>query len=456
MTTLQFPEVRKRVVQARTNLILDEPFFGTLVLRLALVEDPDCPTFWTDGKSLGYNPQYTAGLTDDEIMTVLEHEVLHCANGHPWRRGGRDHQLFNEAADRAINPVLRDAPRANGLTRKLPEGALFELDPTHKGKSTEWVYDRLPRPQAQPQPQQGGGQGAGAGSGGNDSAEGQPKGPSGGPGDGSETPSGRPADRPKSSPSPATQPEAKQSSTGHPANDSRGTQGHKADPFGEVRDAPSSATPDDPAPTEEEWQSAVQQAAVLAKGQGKLPGALKRFAQDAVKPRHDWRSVLRRFVQEMARSDYTFARPNPRYVAHAVYLPSLHNHEVGDLAIAVDTSGSIDQVLLNQFASEIRTIAEEVKPRRIRVLYADARVHSEETFERDDVIQLHPNGGGGTDFRPVFDAIQKWDEPPVAVLYLTDLYGTFPETDPGIPTLWVSTQDRDQRRVPFGELVTAA
>ena len=65
-----------------------------------------------------------------------------------------------------------------------------------------------------------------------------------------------------------------------------------------------------------------------------------------------------------------------------------------------------------------------------------------------------PCGGGGTDFRPAFDAVQTWEEPPVCIIYLTDLAGTFPEQDPGIPTLWVTGRS-DAREVPFGELLLA-
>jgi Uncharacterized protein conserved in bacteria len=226
--------------------------------------------------------------------------------------------------------------------------------------------------------------------------------------------------------------------------------------LGEVRDAPAAcADPEETPASEADWQQAVQQAAVLAKGQGTMPGALKRFAKVASESRIDWRSAMRRFAQEVARADYSFARPNVRYVAGGMYLPSLHSTEIGVIAVGVDTSGSVDQTLLDQFASEIRTIADEIHPRQIRVLYCDSKVQSEEIFEHDDEIVLHAQGGGGTDFRPVFDHIAGWDEPPVAVIYLTDLMGTFPDEEPVTPTLWV-TGSEHPRAVPFGEVVTAA
>lgn len=448
----------KRIVAARAGLILDQPFFGALALRLKIVESTRNTTAWTDGVHLGYNPAFIRECTHDHIVAVLGHEVMHCAAGHPWRKDGRDHDKWNEACDRAINPVLRDA----GMT--LPPNVLYELEPSHLGKSAEWIYARLPKGSpsssgqgsgqgqgsgggAQPQPQPGpaGKQGAsstpapGQGQSQDPSAAGPPQ-PSkrgSGPQGRNDPPSGR---------SPATG-QAPQNGTMCP-NDTPA--------LGEVFDAPPEGEPDGPdhGATEEGWRQATEQAAMLARGQGKLPGSLKRFTKEARASRVDWRSALRRFAQETARADYSYARPNARYLASGFVLPSLRNHEVGEIVVGVDTSGSVDAVLLGQFEAEIRAIADEVKPRAIRVLYCDAVVNKEDVFERDDLVKLVPCGGGGTDFRPVFKRAENLDEPPVCVIYLTDLMGTFPK-DSSIPTLWV-TGTNDARKVPFGELVRAA
>ena len=71
-----------KMLRARTALILDEPFFGALALRLKLVEDPTCKRLWVDGRSLGYNPDFVLSLTPQEVIAGLVHEVLHVAEGH--------------------------------------------------------------------------------------------------------------------------------------------------------------------------------------------------------------------------------------------------------------------------------------------------------------------------------------------------------------------------------------
>lgn len=495
MAHINLEQVAKRMAGMRTTLLLDEPFFGTLALQLQLMPDTSEPTAWVDGVSFGYNPGYVMSLDAERLKGLVAHEVMHCALGHPWRRFGRDPDRWNEACDRVINPILRDA----GF--RLPDGALYELDPTHAGKSAEWVYDRLSS-SVPPSSQQGGGQGRGQGGQGQSGAQGPGqsggKGSGGGKGrdDARDTSKGQGQGQGSPDPSktagngpslPHSTPKQGPKGSGPQGagNDGTGQRSANAAPapsprrFDTVRDAPRDTSNDakgekggdaqgtnggaSPDGQEAMWQRAVQQAAALAKGQGRLPGSLQRAVTASGLARVDWRSATRRFVQEKVASDYSYARPNARYVFHGLYVPSLYEKEVGVLVVAIDTSGSVDEVLLQQFGVEVTALFEEVKPRKLVVLYADSRIAHSEEFERGDTIKLHPHGGGGTDFRPVFKHVAEWnEEAPVAVIYLTDLMGTFPAQEPGVPVLWVTGHDADTSRysckvrVPFGEVVTAA
>jgi len=147
-------EVQKRLSAARTALVLDHPFFGALALKLDPVEcgDETTETMATDGRKLFYNPIFVTTMSDVELVGLYAHEVLHPAMQHHTRREGRDHDLWNEAADYAINPLILDA----GLS--LPEGAL--LDAAYQGLSAEQIYQRLLTKQKQDGGQgQPGGQG---------------------------------------------------------------------------------------------------------------------------------------------------------------------------------------------------------------------------------------------------------------------------------------------------------
>ena len=127
--------IEEKLSRARTQLLLNQPFFGTLCLRLKLVPMPSFPTMATDGRRLVYNPAFVEKLTPAELEGVLAHEVMHCALAHHCRRGERDAQLWNQAADYAVNPILI----SNGIT--LPKDAL--IDPAFADLGAEEIYARL-------------------------------------------------------------------------------------------------------------------------------------------------------------------------------------------------------------------------------------------------------------------------------------------------------------------------
>ena len=380
-------DARQSLQAARADLILDHPFFGSLALRLKIVEKVGLGTMATDGQALYYDPKFVEKCSKPELLGVVAHEVMHCACGHPWRRGSREQWRFNVAADFAINYVIEEA------RLKLPAGRL--RDAAFDGKSMEWIYDRLPPTKFVKVSGVGGGSG---------DADGQP-------------------------------------------------QNGKAPGAGglDVLDAPDHGAGAEDGASEADWQQAVQQAAQAAQQRGDLPASLKRFAKQATEPRVDWRSVLRRFVQSAAKSDYSWTRPSTRHLARGLYLPSLRSEAMGPIAIAIDTSGSIDEVVLGQFAAEIQSIADEMRPERIHAIYCDAAVNKVGTFEPDDPIILKPCGGGGTDFRPAFRAVDDLDDSPACFVYLTDMYGRFPDEAPGYPVLWAATTKTE---APFGEVVS--
>lgn len=234
--------------------------------------------------------------------------------------------------------------------------------------------------------------------------------------------------------------------------------------IGDVKDAPTQETETDgngqpkPDMSEASWKQATTQAKQMARAQGALPGGIARDIETATKQPADWRALLRRYVQEVVRADYSWTRPNPRYVAHGLYLPALHSTACGPIAVAVDTSGSIDSILLAQFAKEIEAIASEVQPAHVDIVYCDSAVNDSERFERGEAIALHACGGGGTDFRPAFDHVDNLDVPPAVMIYLTDLMGTFPEASPAYPVIWAAYGDTiatygDSFMPDFGDVV---
>jgi predicted metal-dependent peptidase len=121
---------------ARTQLLRDAPFFGSLALRLVIIEDDSMDTAYTDGVVLAVNPEFAESLSKKAALGLVAHEAMHLACLHHTRRDGRDPARWNIACDLAINPILVES----GF--ELPAGKL--LSPYYTGHSIEWIYDRLP------------------------------------------------------------------------------------------------------------------------------------------------------------------------------------------------------------------------------------------------------------------------------------------------------------------------
>ena len=199
-----------------------------------------------------------------------------------------------------------------------------------------------------------------------------------------------------------------------------------------------------------EWKVRVAQAAQAAKMMGKMSAGLERLVGEVLAPKVDWRDVLRKFVEKCRSDQRSFARPNRRFLSQGLYLPSVSGEALGEIAIAVDCSGSIDDRILAQFAGEINAIKEDGNPSCIHVVYFDSEVSHYEKYERDDTLNIRAHGGGGTAFSPVFEYFAEHDIEPVACIFLTDLCCDDFGDAPQYPVLWVST---DEGTAPFGEVV---
>jgi predicted metal-dependent peptidase len=224
---------------------------------------------------------------------------------------------------------------------------------------------------------------------------------------------------------------------------------------GEVRPMPGKPSPAEKKLEEQQWKIAVFQANQQAKALGRSHGpGFDRALKQQVLACVNWRVLLQDFVNTAARTDYSWMHPNPRYITRGVYLPGLYAKTLGDIIVAIDTSGSVSESQLAGFAAEVSAILETYDT-RLEVIYADRKVRGRETFTRTDLpLALKPQGGGGTDFRPVFDLVEKQGMSPCCLVYLTDLCcDRFPDRSPAYPVLWVNTERFRWKDPPFGRVI---
>ena len=204
---------------------------------------------------------------------------------------------------------------------------------------------------------------------------------------------------------------------------------------------------------EGEWQTAVAQAAQAAKLQGKLPAALERLLSEVLTPKVDWREHIQAlFARRLGSGSYDWRRPDRRLIVQDIYAPGRSGFGAECVVVGIDTSGSIGQAELNMFMAEVSGILEEVRPKKLFCVMCDARVNVVHEFDNAaDLRSVKLVGGGGTDFRPVFDWINKQGLTPDALVYLTDGLGSFPSRAPNFPVIWGNIYP--QAKYPFGDVV---
>lgn len=386
----------KRFQRAQMRVLFQVPFFAPAVAKLSeVVWDPAVETACTNGERLKWNPEFFDKLKDQEIVSVLCHEAMHCMLGHLWRapstvQGGEGWDKWNYATDHAVNLALQEFSQLV-MSKNLADPFPFPdeypplRDPQYKGLSEEIIFSRIKSPP-------GGGGKAGKGK----------------PGKGGIGQIERPA-------------------------------GAQADPAQQKKLA-------------NDWDGTLLQACQLAKGRGDLPVGMERFVNELVQPKVPWQEILRSWLREQCSDDWDWLKPAMEYEQSGFILPSLNSDRVGSVIMARDSSGSISDHVHAQFRGEQQNCLDDMRPKKLVDVHFDTKVHHVAEYGPGDVISHKRHCGGGTDFRPVFDWIAKQAESPKCVVILTDLDGTFPKEVPPYPVLWVSTCEG---QVPFGEVVCA-
>jgi len=431
-------EAHKRLLKARSKLMQGHIGMASMLLNLKLVEvaPSQCSTMATDGKRIIYSPDFVLDIEEPELQGVLVHESLHVVWEHVLRRQHRHFKVFNIACDYAINGFLK-----YDLRMELPEGGLWSQD--YRGKSAETIYRELINSEEALQDaidtiNDG------------ESTEGS-SGEGSGEGDNSKL----------SAPS---------CNTGQTVGDIDLDSLPLA--AGEVWDAQDS----DGKPLSDseitELRSEIQRSVSLA---DKLEKSMSRSGSSGIstrvdslkEPQVDWKGQLRDFLESSVSHDNSWSRLNKRHQWRGVSLPSKAKSPMGgELAVAMDTSSSVDQGEVNVFASEIQAMAEECGLDKIRVCYCDTTVRKNEDGEWWDIYELNEGdelklkvrGRGGTEFNPPFNLFNDYSEEVenvLAFIYFTDGYGIVdPEVEPDVPVIWCVTQESHYSKdLPFGEVL---
>lgn len=387
------------LVLAKSRMLAKFPFFAALMMdrmTVRLCDDDAMPTCATDGRYIIINPEFFESLGIHEQVFALCHEVGHAMFRHMPR--AKEYQtlgfrgtkflprLYNVAGDYVINDLL-----VQGSVGAIRDEWLHNPDKYTGDMHVDDVYWDLFQ-QLPPEVQQGM----------KDLQEGKLPG----------------------------------------AGDGQGSFDEHLEPEGH-EDIESM-----------EWKEAIAAAAQAAKMVGNLPANLEKFIDSVLEPEVNWRDELRTSVVRcVGRDTSTWAKPNRRRLYDpGVYTPGVTGYGAGEVWVWMDTSGSISQSEYMAYFAELTEILSTCHPEALFLGFCDAAVNKvvrlDMPEELDEWTKKIP-GGGGTDFRPPWSYMKKNGARPDVVVYLTDMYGPFPDDSPW-QTIWVATSDQ---QAPFGKTI---
>ena len=386
--------VEQRLQKAVIDIMACEKYYAvTPILMIGKKSVCDTtPTAYTNGRDEVYGRKFIEGLSDAELRFLVLHETYHKLYQHlsTWYHLYKENaRVANMACDYVINDKLIDGDGRDGFI-KMPMLGLHDVK--YRGMDSAQVYDLLMQDD-----EGGGGGGCGGGGGGGGSKDGN--------GDG-------------------------QSMDDHGWEEAQGL------------------SEEERRELSREIDEALRQGVLAA---GKMGSGGMRDFDALLQPQVKWQDELRDYVTSVCTgNDYsTWRRPNRRFIGMNVYMPSGVSESVGELVIAIDTSGSIGGAILTKFLTEIKAICDTVKPEQVRLLYWDTKVCRDEVYKQDELDRLvastKPAGGGGTTVECVPAYMAEFGIKPEAVIVLTDGYlgGSWGEW--AAPVLWCIIGNKSAR-----------
>lgn len=384
----------KRLLMSRMRILLNNGFYGLLLMHMVYAIDEDCETAATDGKYIYFGPDFLEELQDTELDFIMMHEILHVVLQHCLRQGERDNERFNIACDIVVNSniLLSHNMQTSAITlRKYGES--MHLAPNGKEGyeyTAEQVYEMLP-------------------------------------------------------PTPKTGIQKKGGNETNWDNHSKWGQQAVDEALDDVwikrfEDACEAISIQDP-----------------LNQRGLLPLFAQRLFKELKAPQTDWRTILNDFVQEEI-VDYSFAPPDRRFNDNPFFLPDFNDKDdvIEDILFMIDTSGSMSDDMITQAYSEVKGAIDQFDGKlRGWLGFFDAAIIEPKPFSNEEEFRvIKAAGGGGTNFQIIFEYVHEHmtDKLPASIIILTDGYAPFPKERMAwdIPVLWVI--NNDQVDPPWGKV----
>ncbi len=366
--------IEKKLEIAKSKLMIEHPYFGTLASALKFEQSDNIEAFMCEGDKYLYNDDYLETINASELSFTLANAAMHQALYHDKRQSKRMGWMWHLATDYAINAILVE----NGFS--LPEK--INYDERFDGQYAEEIYETL---------------------------------------------------------------------RGEILDDEvREEEGEDGESDEADEKQSEKVTADENLEGEEAYERFLEQVHQKLEKQGDLPKGLERILEVKRGSTISWRDELYRYVNTHVKSDYRFFPPNMKYLYLGFAMPAIYGEEL-HIAVAIDTSASVDKELLEQFLAELSEIMQIFPSYKIELIECDAKIQHISTLYPTEPLVASVKGGGGTDFNPVFEYLEEELRDVKFLIYFTDGMGKYPSYLPRIDTLWVMPEVGE---VPFGEVIS--
>lgn len=387
-----------KIRKARVQLMMHFPFFGVLVMRLRIQEEKHFLTAATDGRSLFYNADFVEKLTPAELLFVICHEVMHCANEHFIREMSRKRDIWNMATDYCINGIL-----VRDKVGSIPKCGLY--DKKYEGKPSEEIYDDLIKNNAQTK---------------------------------------QPMDS------------HIYIQTGDDQLD-----GNNGGESKEKANDKFSLSKEEASQIRNEMREAIINAYEQQKNSDKCggcPAEMQRMIEAFLEPVVVWQELLHNTIQSKIKTDCSFMRPSRKSWSNnfGAILPGKVPDETIKVAIAIDVSGSITANDLTEFLSEVNGMMEQYASFEIHLWCFDTKCNNYSVFtedNKDELIDWVPTGGGGTNISANWKFLDENELDVETLVIVTDLEcSSINAIDENrIDTIWIIKNTYNKNiKPPFG------
>jgi predicted metal-dependent peptidase len=421
MDSIKVDDIMDKVDRGKIHAMLDFPMIEGDVSKMRVVVTTNVKTAATDGNTMWVNPHFINALDAFQVEFVVLHEWAHVFLKHFSRSIKlEDKELVQQATDQEANNLLKKA-NVPILDNALCDRQFAEM-------TMEQIYRYL-----------------------KDRQDEEPLGPGPYPGsDDGDEPTGGGDTK-------CEDPEGEEDSDEQPIGKDKGLdRGEQVSvikdyevpdisEWGEVVD-PGELTPEEI--SDAEFEDTIRQENTMASASlsGKLPESIEKHVRDiAAKSRVDWRAELADFV-EQAMTGFngylSWTKPNKRYASMGIHMPSVIP-ESEEIAILVDSSGSMDMAMFDLALEETKSIVDVAQPSMAHVVVFDHQIVSCDSYEKgvEFPAQVGRRAAGGTDIDMALRYVEENLEVN-GIIVISDMEFFRCPNDPGVPVLWVEVPQR--------------